>query len=80
MTYLIAIPGLIVWGFGVPFLWLFFLFRQKNNFELNEMRTSWGFLVNGYKREFYYWEILIIYRKMLIIFISVFITQFGMIA
>lgn len=45
-----------------------------------DSREKWGFLLNGYKREFYFWEIVITYRKILIIFVSVYLTTFGVIA
>lgn len=33
----------------------------------------------GYQNKFYYWEILIMYRKIAMIFIAVFITPYGVI-
>ena len=39
-----------------------------------------GFLYNGYKKEYYFWEIVIMYRKIAIIFIAVFIANYGLAA
>ena len=39
-----------------------------------------GFLQNGYKKEYYFWEIIIIYRKVIIVFVSIYVTAFGVIA
>ena len=39
-----------------------------------------GFLYNGYRKEFYFWEIVIMYRKIAIIFIAVFIANYGLAA
>ena len=36
-----------------------------------------GFLYGGYKSDFYYWEITIIFRKVILICICVFITNYG---
>lgn len=44
---------------------------------MNKYRKYWGFLINGIKDHFYYWEILIMYRKVLIIFVSTFAWHFG---
>ena len=80
MTYFVAIPSVVVWGLGIPFVWFIYLFRSKSNIDLIDTREKWGFLFGGYKKEFYFWEIIIVYRKVLIIFISVYVTSFGVIA
>lgn len=80
MTYFVALPSILVWGIGIPFVWLISLFRSKKNIDLIDTREKWGFLFSGYKKEYYFWEIIIIYRKVLIIFISVYVTSFGVIA
>jgi len=36
--------------------------------------SSYAFLYNGYKPKFYYWEFIIIYRKILVLFIFVFLS------
>jgi len=45
-----------------------------------ETKQKFGFLYNGYKKEYFFWEIVIMYRKILIIFISVFLYSEGAIA
>jgi len=40
-------------------------------------RERLGFLFNGYKLKYYYWEIIIMYRKIAIIFISIFLRVLG---
>lgn len=42
-----------------------------------ETKEKYGFLYNGYQKRFYYWEVVIMYRKILIIFIAVFISALG---
>jgi hypothetical protein len=39
-----------------------------------------GFLYRGYSTDHFYWEIVIMYRKILLIFISVFISSYGTMA
>jgi hypothetical protein len=80
ITYYVAIPSIIVWGLGIPFFMLIFLLRAKSKIDIIDIREKWGFLFSGYKKEFYFWEILIMYRKVLIIFISIYVTSFGVIA
>ena len=76
----VAIPSLIVWAFGVPLLWFLFISTNKKDLSLVSLRKKLGFVYFGYKKEFYFWEIIITYRKALIIFISVYLTTFGVIA
>ena len=50
------------------------LYRDK---ALNHYRSHLGFLTNGFKDKFYYWEIIIIYKKLILIFISSFAGHLG---
>jgi hypothetical protein len=78
-SLMIAIPCIIVWGFGIPlFAWII-LGRSKNDLDLVETREKYGFLYNGYKKTFYFWESVNMYRKISIIFISVFLKMAGVI-
>jgi hypothetical protein len=74
-TYSVAIPCLIVWGLGIPFFALIMLMRSKDSLTKIETKEMFGFLYNGYKRENYFWEIIIMYRKIVLIFISVFLQS-----
>lgn len=46
----IAIPALIVWGLGMPFIWLIYIQKYKSEINLIAMREKWGFLFSGYKQ------------------------------
>lgn len=35
------------------------------------MKEKLGFLYNGYKIEFYFWEVIIMYRKIMMVVIAV---------
>lgn len=74
-TSFISLPGLIVWGIGLPAIAIVMLRRHYLRAELHEVRTLsvYGFLYNGYKMSHYYWEIIIMYRKVLIVFVNVFL-------
>ena len=76
---MIAVPSLVIWGFGIPaFAWLV-LARNKDNLDLIETREKYGFLYNGYKKKYYFWESVNMYRKISVIFIAVFLRVFGVI-
>jgi hypothetical protein len=43
-----------------------------------DVKGKFGFLYNGYRNpQAYYWEIVIMYRKIAIIFIQIFLAQLG---
>ena len=78
-SLMIAVPSLVIWGFGIPaFAWIV-LMRNKDYLDLVETREKYGFLYNGYKKKYYYWESVNMYRKIAIIFISVFLRVAGVI-
>lgn len=72
----VGLPGLVVWVFGVPLLCLCVLIRNRRKQDEIWMKLQYGFLISGYKRTCYYWEFVILYRKVLIIICAVFITNF----
>ena len=78
-SLILAMPSLVIWGFGIPaFAWIV-LAKNKDVLELTETREKYGFLYNGYKKNYYFWESVNMYRKITIIFISVFLKIAGII-
>jgi hypothetical protein len=55
------------------------LARNQNDLDLIETREKYGFLYNGYKKKYYYWESINMYRKIAVIFVSVFLKLAGVI-
>ena len=73
----LAVPSLIIWGFGIPlFAWIL-LARNKDIIDSIEIREKYGFLYNGYKKKCYFWESVNMYRKICVILISVFLRIAG---
>lgn len=79
-SYFVAIPGIIVWGLGIPFFAFTLLSKIRKNLDDITSKEKLGFLYRGYRKEYYYWEIVIMYRKIILIFISVFVGMFGVMA
>lgn len=69
----VALPSLIVWGLGIPLFAFMLLFKERKRLDTLLARQKFGFLFRGYKQRFYYWEIVIMYRKIFLIFIQVFL-------
>jgi hypothetical protein len=61
-----------VWGFGIPIFALVLLMRERVRIESLEVRQRLGFLFQGYKMRYYYWEIVIMFRKITLIVIQSF--------
>ena len=70
----IGLPGLVVWVFGVPTICLCILVRYRRKHDELWVKLQYGFLINGYKRQHFYWEFVILYRKIVIICCGVFLT------
>jgi hypothetical protein len=45
-----------------------------------EVKEKFGFLYNGYKRRFFFWEIIIMFRKIAMVIISSVISNYGVIS
>ena len=73
----VALPAILVWSIGIPFFALIILIKHRKILESDETRAMYGFLFRGYRKKFFYWEIVIMYRKILMILISVFAIKNG---
>jgi hypothetical protein len=73
----VALPGMVVWGFGIPLFALALLIHEQKRIDKLEVRQKLGFLFRGYTLKFYYWEIVIMFRKIALILIQSFLVQFG---
>ena len=79
LAYYVAVPCIIIWGLGIPATVLTMMSKSSDRMSTTEVRQKFGFLYNGYKRNNYYWEIVIMYRKILCIVIAVLLRNAGVI-
>lgn len=80
MAFGVALPGLIVWGLGIPSYGLRLIVSNMESLHLQSFKEKYGFLYNGYRYpQAYFWEFIIMYRKIIMIFIQVFLAQQGLI-
>jgi hypothetical protein len=70
----IGLPGVLVWVFGVPTICLGVLVRYRRRHDELWVKLQYGFLINGYRRERFYWEFVILYRKIILICCGVFLA------
>ena len=79
VAFYIALPCLVVWGIGIPVTVFFMMRKDSDKLDTVAVKRKFGFLYNGYKRHNYYWEIVIMYRKVICIFIAVFLKNTGIV-
>ena len=78
-SLIVAAPSIIIWGLGIPLLSIIILYKKKDKLELIDTREKYGFLYNGFKQKYYFWEAINMYRKIAITLISVFLSVYGVI-
>jgi hypothetical protein len=71
-TLAIALPGIVIWGICIPGYGIIVTYKNRHRIEELEIKQRYGFITAGYKNEHYYWEFVIIYRKVLVISCSLF--------
>jgi hypothetical protein len=69
----VALPCILVWGLGVPTLILLYMHRNRRELDFIVNRLRFGFLYNGFRKNTFYWEIIILYRKISVICCAVFL-------
>ena len=71
----VALPSLLLWCIAMPVIFLTLLIRNKANLGDKDTKMKYGFLYLGYDiKKAYYWEFIIMYRKFLVAFVSVFLS------
>ena len=78
-TFLVALPCFLVWGLGIPAMIYVLMYKERENLDTDAAKIKFGFLFNGYKRENFTWEIVIMYRKTLCLCLAVFLSGIGII-
>ena len=56
----IALPALLLWGFGMPAFILMSMYKRRNALCMVKNRLRFGFLYNGYRQKRFYWEFVIL--------------------
>ena len=77
MAYGLALPCFILWGLGIPAVIYWLMKQEERNLDTDGVKIRFGFLYLGYKRDVYFWEIVIMYRKIIALCIAVLMTPLG---
>ncbi|EQC33792.1 hypothetical protein, variant [Saprolegnia diclina VS20] len=73
----VGVPSLIVYTLGIPAYALYTLHKHRDTLEDPRTKLQLGFLFDGYKTQYYYWEIWVMMRKVLVSAVSVFLKNWG---
>ena len=73
----IGLPGLCIYGAGFPFFILIKLIIHHKRGDINNplIKLNYGYFFFAFKDIFFYWEIIIIIRRFLILFIHVYFVN-----
>ena len=71
MLLFLALPTLIIYIFGIPFISGLNLFRNRHKLNDPSVRETFGFLYSSYENLYYWWELIIILRLVLMACVSV---------
>ena len=77
----VAFPGLILWGLGLPFM-AFYKLKKLNNqrlLKIKEKKEVYGFLYLGYSRQKYWWELVILSRKVIILIALIWLNRISVV-
>ena len=91
MVLSVSVPGLVVWALGIPVFALYRLSKNLKNLIkikhfigdntktyddlLHQFKIRLGFLTAGYQEAYFYWEIVLLMRKTIVVLLIVFLSQ-----
>ena len=73
----VGIPSLMLYTIGIPLFGFLILYKRRTRLKDPRIKLQFGFLYDGYEEKYYYWELWVMMRKVLIIFVSVFLSEIG---
>lgn len=79
MAFIVGSLSLLVYGLGIPLMGLFLLFKNRHTIDSIEIKERLGFLYSGFKIQYYYWEIVVMCRKIAIVAIQIIFVSYGVI-
>lgn len=72
--YYFVLPNFMIYGFFIPLFAFIFLLKNRSLVLDKDIIEKIGFLVNGYKTKKYYWEFIYFIRKMIIAFLTSYLS------
>ena len=76
---ILTIPQIIFYVIGLPVLGTIHLLRNKDNLHDKQFSTRYGLLYLGYRDDRAWWEIVVAFRKVLVVGVGTFGTLLGVV-
>ena len=74
VIFLVSVPSLALWVLGLPTVVLAVLIHGRLHLHDMSQRIMYSFLYKGYEQRWFYWEFVILYRKIGLVTASVFLS------
>jgi hypothetical protein len=71
---MVSVTSIGVWIIGLPLACLCFIYRYRNRLADPTTQLKFSFLYKGYQAKWYFWEFVILYRKVALVCASVFLS------
>lgn len=71
----VGLPSILLWVIALPLACFSVIMRKRLVLSKLEMQIMFGFLYKGYVRKRFYWEFVILYRKILLVSALVFLAS-----
>ena len=71
----VALPSIIVWVVGTPALIFAVMLKRRRYLTNFDNKTRFGFVFNGYRLSEFYWEFVVMARKVVVISLAVFFSE-----
>jgi predicted outer membrane repeat protein len=72
--FTVALPCVALYVIGIPALGFRILHRNRYRLGTTAVQQRYSFLYRGYQHKWYFWEIVVVARKVLLVCIAVFFT------
>jgi hypothetical protein len=74
----LAVPGLLLYGIGLPLVVIVVLWRHRHIHSMNKYVFTLGLLYSGYRKDRWWWESIVLLRKFLVIVVAAFLYEDAM--
>eukprot|EP00455_Lapot_gusevi_P014332 TRINITY_DN17119_c0_g1_i5.p1 TRINITY_DN17119_c0_g1~~TRINITY_DN17119_c0_g1_i5.p1 ORF type:complete len:634 (+),score=97.92 TRINITY_DN17119_c0_g1_i5:441-2342(+) len=74
-VFFLAFPMFFLYVVGIPLLAIYVLKRSSHKLDEFRVMYKYAFLYRGYGEKWYFWEVVVILRKVLLVLISVFFSS-----
>jgi len=72
-----GLPFMAAYTAGIPAVAFLLLRRHRHNLDCKHVKLKYGFLYDGYEKNYYFWEMWVMLRKVAVVTITVFLAKYG---